>query len=122
MRVGILGLIHESNTFFEGKTTYEDFQQHQLLHGEAIREAYAKAFHEVGGFLEGLDKEGLESIPLYVASQKPSGTITTEALERLWRDIETLLAKARKLDALLIAAHGAAVCESQPDMDGWWLS
>jgi microcystin degradation protein MlrC len=122
MRVGILGLIHESNTFFEGKTTYEDFQQHQMLRGEAIREAYTRAFHEVGGFLEGLQEEELESIPLYVASQKPSGTITTEALEKLWRDIETSLEDAGKLDALLIAAHGAAVCESQPDMDGWWLA
>ncbi len=122
MRVGILGLIHESNTFFEGKTTYEDFQQHQMLRGEAIREVYAKAFHEVGGFLEGLEQEGLESVPLYVASQKPSGAITREALENLWRDIEVSLEAAGKLDALLIAAHGAAVCESQLDMDGWWLS
>jgi microcystin degradation protein MlrC len=122
MRVGILGLIHESNTFFEGKTSYEDFKHHQMLWGEAIQQAYAKAFHEVGGFFEGLETEGLEPVPIYCATQKPSGTITTEALEKLWQDIETSLDSAGKLDALLIAAHGAAVCDSQPDMDGWWLS
>jgi microcystin degradation protein MlrC len=122
MRVGILGLIHESNTFFEGKTSYEDFKNHQMLWGQDIRRAYEKAFHEVGGFFEGLEKEGLEVLPLYCAYQQASGTIMAEALEKLWRDIETALDGAGKLDALLIAAHGAAVAEHQPDMDGWWLS
>lgn len=122
MRVGILGLIHESNTFFDGKTSYEDFKHHHMLWGEDIRQAYAKAFHELGGFFEGLEKEKLEAVPLYSAYQQASGTITAEALEKLWRDIEASLNSAGSLDALLIAAHGAAVCESQPDMDGWWLS
>jgi microcystin degradation protein MlrC len=122
MRVGILGLIHESNTFFEGKTTYEDFKRHHMLWGEDIRQTYAKAFHEIGGFFEGLEKENLEAVPLYFAYQQASGTITAEALEKLWQDSETSLSSARDLDALLVAVHGAAVCESQPDMDGWWLS
>jgi microcystin degradation protein MlrC len=122
MRIGILGLIHESNTFFEGKTSYEDFKNHQMLWGEDIRAAYKKAFHEVGGFLEGLEKEGLESVPLYVAAQKPSGIITGDALEKLWKDTEKALKNAGQLDGLLIAAHGAAVSETERDMDGWWLS
>jgi microcystin degradation protein MlrC len=122
MRIGILGLIHESNTFFEGKTSYTDFKHHQMLWGNDVRVVYTKAFHEIGGFLGGLEKEGLESIPLYVATQTPSGIITTEALEKLWQDIETSLSNVGHLDALLIAAHGAAVSESQRDMDGWWLT
>lgn len=122
MRVGILGLIHESNTFFEVKTSYEDFQNHQMLWGEEIYHEYKDAFHEVGGFFEGLEQEGLEPVPLYFAYQQASGTITAEALEKLWQDIEKSLEQAGQLDALLIAAHGAAVCESEPDMDGWWLT
>jgi microcystin degradation protein MlrC len=122
MRVGILGLIHESNTFFEGKTSYEDFEQHQMLWGEAIRRAYEKAFHEIGGFFEGLEREGLESLPLYFAYQQASGTITAETIEKLWQDIERVLDDAGRLDALLVAAHGAAVSEREPDMDAWWLS
>jgi microcystin degradation protein MlrC len=121
MRVGILGLVHESNTFFEGKTSYEDFKQHQMLWGEDIRKVYGKAFHEIGGFFEGLEKAGLEPVPLYFTYQQASGTIASSALEKLWQDIEASLSKAGSLDALLIAAHGAAVCESQRDMDGWWL-
>jgi microcystin degradation protein MlrC len=122
MRVGILGLIHESNTFFEVETSYEDFRDHQMLWGEAIRQEYKKAFHEVGGFFAGLAQEKLEAVPLYFAYQQASGTISAEALEKLWQDIETSLSQAGQLDALLIAAHGAAVSESQPDMDGWWLA
>jgi microcystin degradation protein MlrC len=122
MRVGILGLIHESNTFFEGRTSYEDFRHYQMLWGEDIKKAYANAFHEIGGFFEGLGKEGLESVPLYFTYQQASGTITAEALEKLWRDCEAALNNAGELDALLVAAHGAAVSENQRDMDGWWLS
>jgi microcystin degradation protein MlrC len=122
MRVGILGLNHESNTFFEAKTSYEDFKHHHVVWGEALRKSYAQAFHEIGGFFEGLEKEGLEPVPLYSAYQQASGMVTAEALEKLWQDIETSLKNAGNLDALLVAAHGAAVCESQPDMDGWWLS
>ncbi len=122
MRVGVLGLIHESNTFFAGKTSYEDFKQHHVLWGDAMRKTYAPAFHEIGGFFAGLEQAGLEPVPIYCATQKPSGTITAAALEKLWQDIETSLDNMGNLEGLLIAAHGAAVCESQPDMDGWWLS
>ncbi|MGL4611057.1 MAG: M81 family metallopeptidase [Trueperaceae bacterium] len=119
MRVGIIGLIHESNTFFIEETPYENFRRH---HGEVIRDGYARAFHELGGFFEGLAHEGMGPVPLYVATHTPSGTIDSEALEKFWRDIETALESVGELDGLLVAAHGAAVCVSQPDMDGWWLA
>lgn len=93
-----------------------------MLWGEAIYKEYKHAFHEVGGFFEGLEQEKLEPVALYFAFQQASGTITADALEKLWQDIEKSLEQGGQLDALLIAAHGAAVCESQPDMDGWWLS
>ena len=93
-----------------------------MLWGEAIREKYKTAFHELGGFFEGLANEGLEAVPLYSTHQQAGGTITSEALQRLWNDINGALERAGQLDGLLIAAHGAAVCEDQPDMDGWWLT
>ena len=44
MRVGIIALQHESNTFLPRPTTLEDFQQGALLTGAAIAEEYARAF------------------------------------------------------------------------------
>lgn len=93
-----------------------------MLRGAAIKKAFNDSFNEIGGFFEGLVKEKLEAVGLYATYQQASGMITSAASEQLWNDIETSLDEAGQVDALLIAAHGAAVSESQPDMDGWWLS
>jgi len=39
-------------------------------------------------------------------------------LEMMLRELE----RAGTLDGLLVAPHGAGVCESEPDMDGHWLA
>ena len=54
MRVGILSLIHESNTFVGTPTTLDLFRRDGLLRGESIRERFAQGNHEISGFLEGL--------------------------------------------------------------------
>ena len=55
MRIGIIALLHESNTFSAQPTTLESFRQDLLLTGDPIRDALAHADHEVGGFFAGLD-------------------------------------------------------------------
>ena len=70
-RVGIVGLLQESNTFIAGVTTRAHFEADLLLHGEAIREAMAGAPHEVGGFFAGLDEAGIEAVPLFLALAAP---------------------------------------------------
>ena len=53
MRVGILGLIQESNTFLAGRTTLEHFREDVLATGTAVAETFAGAHHEIGGFSRG---------------------------------------------------------------------
>ncbi len=55
MRVGIIALLHESNTFISQPTTLEHFEENWLLVGEAVRERVASTHHETGGFFEGLE-------------------------------------------------------------------
>jgi len=122
MRVGILGIQHESNTFLSVPTTMEHFRNGALLRGDAIRESYADAHHEVGGFFEGLAAAQFEAVPLSFAWALPSGTITADTAEELLADLEDALANANGLDGLLVAPHGAAVSEPYPDFDGHWLA
>ena len=82
-RVGIVGLLQESNTFIAGVTTRAHFEADLLLHGEAIREAMAGAPHEVGGFFAGLDEAGIEAVPLFLARALPYGVIKKEDFEGL---------------------------------------
>ena len=121
MRVGIIALLQESNTFLDADTGIEQFRQDLLLTGDAIREL-EPAHHEIGGFLEGLKREQIDPVPLFAARATPFGTVTTEAFAQL---VETLLGELRRagrLDGLLLAPHGATVARSAPDADGHWLT
>src|SRR5689334_22732210 len=107
MRVGILGIQHESNTFIATPTALEDFRRKTLLRGEAIRAAFAGGHHEVGGLFEGLAAEQVEAVPIFLAGATPSGVITADALDALlamlWEDLD----RAGRLDGILAAVHGA---------------
>ena len=84
MRVGVVSLMHESNTF-AGRTTLADFERGQLLTGPALREQLAGTHHEIGGFFEQLAHDGLEAVPVFAAWALPSGVIEQAAAEELTR-------------------------------------
>lgn len=123
LRVGILGIYHESNTFLSSVTKYEDFEKGHLLSGHAIVEEYRTAFHEIGGALEVLEREDfVEVVPVLYAEATPSGTITSGAAVQLMQLLEDQLVKSLPLDGLMVVPHGAAVADGMPDFDGHWLS
>lgn len=122
MRVGIICIQHESNTFLRSTTTLEHFRNDRLLVGEQIRDTQSHAHHEVGGFLEALDQNGIEAVPLLMAVAMPSGVVTAQTFRQLLALMDEQLDRAGPLDGLLVAPHGAAVAEDQPDMDGYWLT
>ncbi|WP_164103885.1 M81 family metallopeptidase [Candidatus Laterigemmans baculatus] len=121
MRVGIIALLHESNTFISQPTRLEHFQQDLLLTGEAIRARMGETHHEVSGFFDGLKSAQIEAVPLFAARAIPFGPVTAEAFgELLTRMFESLDA-APQLDGVLIAPHGATVAENDRDADGYWI-
>ena len=125
MRVGIIAIQHESNTFAIGTTRLEHFQVDTLLRGDEITPKYGKSFHEVGGFYTGLAEAQIAPVPILMALAIPGGTVSAETLETILAMLDEELDKALAsgpLDGLLVAPHGAGVCESQPDMDGYWVS
>ncbi|NOY00812.1 MAG: M81 family metallopeptidase [Verrucomicrobia bacterium] len=121
MRVGILALLQESNTFISGKTTLEHFQQDVLLTGEEIRKYFADSPHEISGFFQGLKKAGIEAVPLFAARAYPNGVIEADTFDQLLEQMMQELKQAGTLDGILAAPHGATVAENHPDADGYWL-
>jgi microcystin degradation protein MlrC len=122
MRVGIIGFLHESNTFIAERTTFEHFKQDTLLTGEAVRDGFADMPHEIGGFFGGLEAANVEAVPIFAARAVPFGPIETTAFEKLTGMMLDGLVQAGSLDGILVAPHGATVCESIRDADGHWLS
>lgn len=122
MRIGVIGLLHESNTFIQEPTTLRRFEENTLLCGESIRAAFASSFHEIGGFFQGAEQAGIEVAPIFVARAMPYGTITADTFETLCERMMKALADAGRLDGLLVAPHGATVSAAFPDADGEWLT
>src|SRR5882724_34550 len=83
MRVGIAGLLHESNTFLPRPTVYEDFASTSLSKGGELIERWQGAQHELGGFLQGAREYGFTPAPALAGFAVPSGALTPEAFEQL---------------------------------------
>lgn len=122
MRIGILSLLHESNTFAPKSTSLTDFQDDLFLHGESILEQFINSHHEVGGFLQGIAADHfLEAVPIVAFRATPSGTITGDTWASLINEVRGSLSAAGPLAGLLVACHGAAVSQTVPDVDGYLL-
>src|SRR5665213_3622217 len=83
VRVGIISLSHESNTFIKTPTTLSDFERHVLLAGSEFRQKFGWKRHEVAAFFDTLAQRNIEAVPIFMAAATPSGTITREALSGL---------------------------------------
>tara|TARA_R110002111_G_scaffold262860_1_gene341934 strand:+ start:45481 stop:46953 length:1473 start_codon:yes stop_codon:yes gene_type:complete len=121
MRVGIISLQHESNTFIQSATTLADFEYDVLATGDEIYPIFKTAAHEIGGFFAGLAETGIDAVPIFVARALPGGTITAETVNTLVQKMLQALQQSGPLDGLLVAPHGAGVSENERDLDGYWL-
>lgn len=124
MRIGIIALLHESNTFVRQATTIERFRNDLYLEGEAVREQLADSHHEIGGFFHGLAESNdrdITAVPLLAARATPAGIISEEAWQSLIDTAITRLKQTEQLDGILVAPHGAAVSQDHADADGYWL-
>lgn len=125
MRIGILGLLHESNTFSTQKTHLNDFSDDVLAFGNDVIERFQGVHHELGGFIQGLKQSNhlaVETVGLFAARALPSGIITKACFNTLVEQMVHAVENAGHLDGLLVAPHGATVSEAQRDADGYWLS
>jgi microcystin degradation protein MlrC len=122
MRIGIIALLQESNTFVGQPTTFAHFEQELLVVGDEVRNRLAGTHHEVAGMFHALDDAGEDVVPIFAARAVPFGVIQKDAIERLLTTMFAELEKAGKLDGLLVAPHGATVSEPYPDVDGHWLT
>ena len=123
MRIATGGIIHETATFVDSRTTMTDFDHDRgVIRGPDMIERFRGTNVCTGGFIDGADKHGFELVPLLRASAFPGGLIDrkdydslkTEMLERL-RAAE---ANGGPVDGVLLDLHGAMVIEGIDDGDG----
>lgn len=120
-RVGVLGFLHESNTFLPVPTKYENFASASLTRGAEMMERWRGGRHELSGMLAALEECELAAVPCMATFAVPSGVLTEDAYERLASELLDSVRQNLPVDALLVALHGATVSAPYPDADGEFL-
>ncbi|WP_322996301.1 M81 family metallopeptidase [Castellaniella sp.] len=121
-RIGILGFLHETNTFAPGPTVLERFIEADawpgLVEGQALLAATQDMNLAVSGFIAAMQPDGHELVPLLWCSANPSGPVSDTAFEHIVARLETLLRLSGPLDALFLDLHGSMVTETLDDAEG----
>ncbi|NBT03011.1 MAG: M81 family peptidase [Proteobacteria bacterium] len=118
IRLALVGIAHETNTFSDVPARYESFEADGILRGDEILAVHATAQTTVAGFLEVGSEPGVTVVPLLYTTTGPCAQITSDAFGRIVGEIIDLLQKHGPWDGVLLAQHGAAVAEGFPDADG----
>ena len=118
LRVALTGFHHESNTFAPVPASLDRFLAAGTFESDELVRVYGESKATLGGFLEIRSLPNLEVVPLTHADLNPMGTITEEAFEVLVGRMIERLKENGPWDVVLLALHGAAVAEHQPDADG----
>ena len=118
LRVALGGISHETNTFALRSTDLVAFEQVDLSRGAQILARHATAHTSVAGFLAAGTDLDLELIPLVYAWATPAGPITAATYTTLLSELLQGIRDGGPWDAVLLAQHGAAVAEGEPDVDG----
>lgn len=122
IRIAVLGIYHETNTFVEATTMLSDFKKSRWMKGDVIVKEYENAYHELGGGIEVFKNNHVDILPVFYTETTPGGIITEEAYQELVEEMMNELEKVLPIDACFVVPHGAAVAINHPDMDGDWLA
>jgi microcystin degradation protein MlrC len=114
MRVGILGLWHETNTYATHQASLADFANFELAQGNEVLERNAGTGSVIGGFA---DATGYELVPVFSAGAWPCGPADRGTIETLLDRADRALRAAGPLDGVLVNLHGAMVADGYPDTE-----
>lgn len=117
MRLAVLGIYHEANTFSPLLADRALFAGGGVYRGREIVDEYAGSATTIGGYLAAAERLGVEAVPLTFGYVNPIGAITEEAFEWLAGEMLGELREGGPWDGVLLNLHGAAVAEHRPDAD-----
>lgn len=121
-RVGVGEVMQESNSFCPSPTTADCFVGTTAADEVLAREALGEN-SEMAGFLDVLGTtSAVELVPLLRLGALAGGPLTSSAHRWLRDDLHGALARAGRLDAVLLALHGALIAVDEDDVDGALLA
>src|SRR2546422_759059 len=104
MHIAVAGFMHESNTFNPLKADRAAFEAQSLTFGVDLLDEWRDAHHEVGGFIEAVNEQGNELMPVVMAWATPSGPVADSVFDEVTGHIIREVRRQRP-DGLLLALH-----------------
>src|SRR3954471_18857949 len=101
-RFAVAGFMHESNTFNPLYADRAAFAAQGLSFGPALLDEWRPAHHEMGGFIEAIEAQGDELVPLVMAWATPSGPVRDAVFDEITGYLVERLRQERP-DGLLLA-------------------
>lgn len=118
-RIAVGAFLHETNTFAPTKATYDDFVHGggwpSMARGANVLKVMRKINVGLAGFVEAAEANGWELVPTISAAAVPSAHVTTDAFERVMKELVDGIAAAGPIDAVYLDLHGAMVTEFHDD-------
>ena len=125
-RIAVGAFLHETNTFAPTKATYDDFVHGggwpSMAHGADVLKVMRKINVGLAGFVEAAEANGWELVPTISAAAVPSAHVTTDAFERVMKEMVDGIAAAGPIDAVYLDLHGAMVTERHDDGEAEMLA
>ncbi len=119
-RVLIGGMQHETNMFNPALTGLDEFRIRGLFFGDDIVAKRRGTNTETGGFIDSLEKNGIEIVPSALGVAMPAGMVTEEVFDVILKGIYETLDR-EKVDGILLTLHGAMVGVEHEDGEGYIL-
>lgn len=115
----LAGFAHETNTFVDGTTGRDQFEERREYFGDEIPEKMRGTNTCEGGAIEVGEAEGVDLRYAVSASATPSGVVAEEAYEFYTEHIlDGVEAAGDDLDGVCLCLHGAMVPEGMDDGEG----
>lgn len=121
MRIGLVWISQETDTFNPTPTTIESFAAFGIDRGDAIIEKLG-AVGMIGGYMQAARRrKDVETVPIFKARSVAGGRLSADTLAFLTDELERGLRSAGRLDGLALQLHGACAAEGVDDVEGHLL-
>jgi microcystin degradation protein MlrC len=119
MKIAVVGIYHETNTFAPGKTELADFDREWVEGNSSFYKRYQDTRTSMGGVIDGAVSENAELLCGIYMAATPSGMVSSAAADKIF---ELLVSSVdSEADGVVVILHGAMVAERFPDMEGEML-
>lgn len=118
MRVLLMEMNQESNSFCSVDSVVEDFARCCLCEGEALMQHVRGKQVALGGMIAAMEENDVEIIPGFAMRANAGGKMTAEAVAYFCDKFKHYAAVAGKVDGVFISFHGATQSTVSDDVCG----